>query len=338
MSVKTIKRSRKCCLFSRESIAIFLSLVDYRNNLLTSNDPKKIMEFYDGFHSRDELIEWMKERPKGVARIHEVDGDKDIIVVIPTADLNGKYAKECKDNIFYGLHIIFVESGEIPDPYFNYAHNCNVGIKKAMEYNPKWIVISNEDMYKIDEIENLRENLNGLDNRNVDIVFTAPSKYHSTPSILGVPRSIFFHATRIFSRFSKIVNITYLTMKTLRRFNNTIYIARTDFKVNVVNRFLNFLFLRPVKHFTNILSFGIFSSEFVRECKGEVFDEVYIYEMEDTDLSVRLTSTNKKSVVIDFKIGEYVGSSQGTGLMRRIRTVPGLSYFSSKVQMGAIYL
>ena len=35
----------------------------------------------------------MKERPKGIANIHEVEGNKDIIVVIPTADYNGKYAK-----------------------------------------------------------------------------------------------------------------------------------------------------------------------------------------------------------------------------------------------------
>jgi len=331
--------SRKRCPFEKpEKEELFFSLMDYRNNLFTSNDPKKIIEFYDGFENCDELVEWMRERPKGASYIHEVEGDKDIIVVIPTADFNGKYARECRENIFKGLHMIFVESGEIPDPYFNVAYNVNVGIKRALKYNPKWIVLSADDMYKIDEIENLRENLNGLDNPNVDVVFTAPSKYHSTPSILGVPRSIFFHATRIFSRFSKIVNITYLTLKILRRFNYMIYIARTNFKVNVVNRFLSFLFLRPVKHFTNILSFGIFSSEFVRECKGEVFDEVYINEMEDTDLSIRLTSTNKKSAVIDFKIGEYVGSSLGTGLMRRIRTIPGLSYFSHKVQMGMIYL
>ncbi|MEM3860085.1 MAG: hypothetical protein QW478_11905 [Candidatus Micrarchaeaceae archaeon] len=83
----------------------------------------------------------MKERPKGRAEIIEVEGDKEIIVVIPTADFNGKYAKECRENIFKGLHIIFVESGFPKDPYFNYAHNCNVGIKKAMEYNPKWIVV-----------------------------------------------------------------------------------------------------------------------------------------------------------------------------------------------------
>jgi len=37
----------------------------------------------------------MKERPKGASHIHEVEGSKEIIVVIPTADFIGKHAREC---------------------------------------------------------------------------------------------------------------------------------------------------------------------------------------------------------------------------------------------------
>ena len=99
--------------YSQEGL--FFSLVDYRNNYFTSDDPNEIIEFYNGFENRDQLIRWMKERPKGVANVHEVEGYKDIIVVIPTADFNGKYAKECRENIFKGLHMVFVESGEIPN-------------------------------------------------------------------------------------------------------------------------------------------------------------------------------------------------------------------------------
>ena len=142
---------------------LFFNLVDYRNILFTSNDLEKIIEFYNGFDNRDQLIQWMKERPKGVSYIHEVDGDNDIIVVIPTADFNGKYAINCRENIFKGLHMIFVESGGKDDFYFNYAHNCNVGIKKAMEYNPKWVVVSNDDMYKIDEVSILIDELHKID-------------------------------------------------------------------------------------------------------------------------------------------------------------------------------
>ena len=126
----------------------------------------------------------MKERPKGASYIHEVEGNKDIIVVIPTADFNGKYARTCREEIFKGLHMIFVESGGNPDPYFNYAHNSNVGIKRAMEYNPKWVVVSNDDMYKIDENEKLWDCLVELNNNRTDMLFIMQARYYSFLSIL----------------------------------------------------------------------------------------------------------------------------------------------------------
>jgi len=195
-----------------------------------------------------------------------------------------------------------------------------------------------DDMIKIDKIGRLQECLDKLDNRCVDVVFTIPGRYHSTPSILGVPKNIFFQIMKISSIISKNANMYYLTLKNLRRFNDVTYILRINFKINVVNKFANFLFLSPVKHFVNILSFGIFSSEFVKQYQGEVYDETYINDMEDTDLSIRLSHASRESTTIDFKIGEYVGSSLGTGPAQRFITVAGYSYFSYKVQRGMINL
>ena len=96
----SLNQSRLFCPITQYFGDLSFSLVDYKNNYFTSNDPNKIIEFYNGFENRDQLIQWMRERPKGVANIHEFEGDKDIIVVIPTADFNGKYAKECRENIF----------------------------------------------------------------------------------------------------------------------------------------------------------------------------------------------------------------------------------------------
>ena len=84
--------------------------------------------------------------------------------------------------IFLGLHIIFVESGR--DYYFNYAHNCNIGVKKAMTYNPKWVVVSNDDMYKIDDVKKLRESLTKLHD-GCDIVFTNEGIYHSRDVLIS---------------------------------------------------------------------------------------------------------------------------------------------------------
>ena len=159
-----ISMNRLRCPLIRDFKDLFFSLVDYHNSFFMSNDPKKILEFYDHFKNREELIRWMKERPHGATYIHEVEGDKDIVVVIPTSDFNGKFAKTCRNEIFKGLHMIFVESGGIGDFYFNYAHNCNAGIKKALEYNPKWIILSNDDIEKIHPIELLIKELNNFNN------------------------------------------------------------------------------------------------------------------------------------------------------------------------------
>ena len=71
---RLIQNNRLRCKFEKNNTVLFFSLVDYRNNLFTSNDPEKIIEFYNGFHNRDQLIQWMKERPKGASYIHEVEG------------------------------------------------------------------------------------------------------------------------------------------------------------------------------------------------------------------------------------------------------------------------
>jgi len=182
-----IQNSILKCQRDQEFPKFFLSLMDYKNNYFLSSNPKDIIHFYEGFENREELIDWMKERPKGSCEIMEVEGEKEIIVVIPTADFKGEYAKRCREEIFTGLHIIFVVSGK-GNNYFNYAHNCNVGIKKALEYNPQWIVVSNDDMYKIDDVSKLVKELRQVDGKVVDVVFTNESVYHSIPASFGKQR------------------------------------------------------------------------------------------------------------------------------------------------------
>ena len=157
----------------------------------------------------------MKERPKGTAYIHEVEGNKVIVVVIPTADFNGKYARECRENIFKGLHLIFVESAGIPDPYFNYAHNCNIGISKAMEYNPKWVILSNDDMKKIDDVEVLVRSLKSLEGA-VDIVFT---KQETRTVINGTTQDVVRENLigrflfKFLKYFSIFINLSHLNLR-----------------------------------------------------------------------------------------------------------------------------
>ena len=102
MTESTIRESK---LYSKvESFNdVFFSLSTYYNNYLVSENIKNIMSFYDQFENCEDLIYWMRNRPKGVAKLYESNGNKEIIVVITTADINGKFAKDCRDNIFQGF-------------------------------------------------------------------------------------------------------------------------------------------------------------------------------------------------------------------------------------------
>lgn len=310
-----IPSSRKKSTLSSESTPLFFSLIDYRNNYFISDDPEKIIEFYNGFENRDQLIQWMRERPKGIAIIHEVEGDNDIIVVIPTADINGKFAKECRENIFKGLHIVFVESGEYPDPYFNYAHNCNVGIKKAMEYNPKWIVVSNDDMVKADEPSRLAENLRRLDNRSISAVFAHPLSYHSRKETVGTTNKLaFFYYAR--NKRSRII----LTLR--KRFK--IKLAQAPGTLLSRIFFKDFYFIR------DFIDFGVYSANIVAEYAFEIFDETFINHFEDTELSLRISLEGKQLVVSDFKIRSVIAGTQGKSFTRALRGIASLTYFSFK--------
>ena len=305
MAIKKFRQSRKHSVFITNKNVLTFSLVDYRNNYFTSDDTNKIIEFYNGFDNRDQLIKWMKERPKGVANIYEVDGDKDIIVVIPTADFNGKYAKECRENIFRGLHIIFVESGEIPDPYFNYSHNCNVGIRKAMEYNPKWIVVSNDDVV-VEEISNLILLLRTLKGN-----YYVPKNTYSNlyGQVFNVSASIFFLYSiyKLFKNgFGQFkFNIRILTNKIFSK--DLTLISSCE---GIIYRILSYC-AKPISlPYRNFADFGIFNSDIF---KANKFDERFINGYEDGEFCNRLAKNNITGEVIDFEAHSRDGGGNSFG-------------------------
>ncbi|WP_054854987.1 hypothetical protein [Vulcanisaeta sp. JCM 16161] len=96
-------------------------------------------------------------------------GDTEIVVIVPTADHDGIYARNIKE-IFRGLHIIFVESR---GPYFSYSYSCNAGFKYALKkYKPKWFILSNDDMIMEDPPDKIKQELSVINERNIATVFT----------------------------------------------------------------------------------------------------------------------------------------------------------------------
>lgn len=298
----------------------FFSLVDYLNNYFVSDYTDKIIEFYDSFENTEQLIRWMHERPKGTIKIHEVSGRKEIVVVIPTRDFNNEHAVEAREKIFKGLHMIFAESGN--DFYFNYAHSCNIGIKKALEYEPNWIVVSNDDMYKIDNIEVLINELSKLDSKTVDVAFTQRSKYHSIP--------VYFSRGNLLRRFYFIMFGYRREQLRIENKYCVVYFSSPSYSYG------RYFFKHKNPH-VSIADFGIFSSKFIERRGGVIFDETYVNGGEDVDLSLEVANKGRYSF-INYSIGDLLGSSLGRGINRKIRDISGYIYLNYKLRNGDIKL
>jgi len=318
-----IEKSILRCLRDQEFPEIFFSVMDYRNNYFLSSDPKDIIHFYEGFENKEELIDWMKERPKGSYEIMEVEGKKDIIVVIPTADFEGEYAKRCREEIFKGLHIIFVVSGK-GNNYFNYAHNCNVGINKAMDYNPNWIILSNDDMYKIDDINFLKNELENLDKRNIDIVLGDP------PDIIKIGKPTIIRDIIYFLYNSNVRNRIRLEKYFIKKLKMKIYFTASGTFIDklLYNNIYEFYSMGVVYGSMTILNFRI-----AKNYNEVLFDETYINGYEDIDFYLRLNMEKVSKGYTKFKVGAIGGASLGkNGSVRTMRDIANLIYFNCKFE------
>ena len=293
------------CALENTPEELFFSLVDYRNNLFTSNDPEKIIEFYNGFHNRDQLIQWMKERPKGASYIHEVEGNKDIIVVIPTADFNGKYARTCREEIFKGLHMVFVESGENPDPYFNYAHNCNVGIKRAMEYNPKWVVVSNDDI-KTERIENLIRLLETATEK-----YYVPKNTHSNneAKVFSINKAIaaLYALHQLINYGPQTCKLSIKVRKSRTFYGKSILFCQTH---GLIFKLLLIFATSISPPYKNFADFGVFDSNVLKE---NIYNEEFINGHEDGELCIRLANRGVTANTLDFLADSLEGGGNSLG-------------------------
>ena len=96
------------------------------------------------------------------------------------------------------------------------------------------------------------------------------------------------------------------------------------------------MFFKPITKFYCTGAFSIFSSNFIRELGGRLFDETYINGLEDVDLSVRLKPEFYK--FINFSIGTFGGQSLGIDFSRKLRDVANLAYFNHKILNGDFHI
>jgi len=293
------------------------------NELLMSHSATDILKFYSEFNDQEQLVHWMMMRSSAPAEIYQINGEGEIVVVIPTMSHKSKNSEKIANVLFKEIPIIFVESGS-DSRLFNYARNCNLGIKAALEYEPKWIIISNDDMQMIDEPRILVNSLSHLKARydNISAVYASPSSYHSYPIFLGYPnllRHFYF----------------YLRNKETR----TQVVLERKFGIDIVVQYFGKLQRNLFTTYTTIMNMGdfcIFSSEYIKQIGGKLFDEVYINEFEEVELSYILAKSGKTVEQIPYRIGDKIGTSLGVGSVRRYRAIASRSYFNYKVKKKLI--
>jgi hypothetical protein len=184
-------------------------------------------------------------------------------------------------------------------------------------------------MYKVDDIKKLRSELNNVPT-DVDVVYAvSPEQRFSVECYVGIP-TIFY----------LFVNLFRGKFRLLRRIKKSIIPKIeivSDFYAGsgIVKKIVRLVLIRPVKNsheFLLISSFGIFSGSFIQDDESLLYDETYINDNEDIDLSYRINSGKANTYQIKYDIGDLESGSFGKEENRFLRGIAGKAYFYEKTK------
>lgn len=263
----------------------------------------------------------MLNREKAKINLVEYNKDKDnyAIVVIPTIDADGEWAMADRV-IFKGLHIIFVENeGKKPNKFFNYSYSINKGVEKALTYNPKWLIISNDDMEKQDDISKLIAELK--QSEEYGTLFFPETNTYSNKVGLYKPRLLqkLFRLRsgwrRAYAHIYKRFQIKYELLDVKNR--------------GFIYKHLAYKPIFQIAHHQGNLI--VLNSNYIKkELNSQVFDDIFINGHEDTWFSYKyLQNSNFK--ISDWKIKAIAGGTLGTDKDRAFREIANQIYFEHKL-------
>ena len=199
----------------------------------------------------------------------------------------------------------------------------NRGLKYALDkYKFNWVIISNDDIYKIDDIRVLEKELNIANKRSADVLFREKTQTREVNYVY----------------VAKINRILLLIVRAFTKgFSNKYYGYVEKFKIKFFvydksNKLKFYIFNIISKKKIKLYEEGAFwvlSYNFIKKNKGAIFDETYINGFEDHDLSYKV-NTKYKYDFIKFNLGFYNGKSLGTGKRRVLKDLVNLIYFNYK--------
>lgn len=284
-----------------------------------SADFKDIVNFYDLFSDRGELIEWIKGVPKSSPRIN-ISGNQEseIAVVIPTPATDHPLTLNCQNDVFKGLKLIFsVDNSTL----FNLSRSYNFGGKSlSHDQNIKWVIFSNVDMIRIDPSDKIVKGLSNL-NERVKFSYAREDGSHSYSVRIG--------------EYTYIRKVAFSSTGKLRRLRSALE-SKFSIHLNAEDNrhLLSRMFLTNDKNLINFGDFYIFSVDLLKQYNFTPFDESYLNGMEDIDLSFRLFQDldNDQFKGIDYKIGSMESGVRGRDLNRVLRSIASLAFFNEKME------
>lgn len=290
------------------------------DELYYSNNIRDIVNFYDCFDNMEDLIGWMQSRPSADIKVHELNGNHEIIFVIPTPDIYNKETYDIISQLGNYYHVVLVES---KGKYFNYAKSVNKGVLEALKYNPKWIIISNNDITFKEPIKVLAERLLSIDDTRVD-------------AVIGIGGSKMYNLCRFnfLSNFAIFYGSYKEKIRIIRKYNiKFYYFPDISFKLNLICKSIVSL-----KNLSFIGEFLIISSNYIlNKRKGVLFDTTYINGVEDVDLLLDIL-LNKSYTTVKYRLSHYIGKSLGNDEIRILKNYVNIVYFNYKILKSKKYL
>ena len=128
---------------------------EFLKNLYYHGTVSDLTVFYNHFHSIEELLEFFRSLPKGPVHLHQfnVADSVNVICVVPTPDVKDENTVK----FIKGMSPISIVAVESSGPFFNFAHSMNIGIEEALKKQPKWIILSNNDISPATSTSNLSQ-------------------------------------------------------------------------------------------------------------------------------------------------------------------------------------
>lgn len=294
-----------------------------------SSNIKCILNFYYKIRSFDEIMNFIHNIPDpeiGIEIEHE-NADNEIVMVVPSPDVNDTYSTNLIKN-FSKFKIIFsVSKGK----YFNFSKSMNVGINTALKYNPKWIILSNVDVEPISNFDNIARQLNNI---NADIIIPRMvdenQKVHNITFLnkTGNFTNNLFHLFSPLNTFLPVYSRGQFILSNIPMTKNEQFIRfiQTTYKFNNYNgnldlndiqyNFISKYIYKKSLYYVNIQPFSIIKSSVLKDNK---FDEDFINGGEDTELAIRLLRKHYKFALIDVSVKRYTGTYLGVNETRLLR-------------------